>query len=253
MRFEALCIALLLPVVAWAGSGTPAFPDDAVLQRQQVPATELPTDAQAGQAERQAHKKFSDFDPARLAVPAFPTVPDQTGKGVDFSEVVENVNKAKQATQAEPDAPRLIVFVSFSMPLESLKRMAAQAERAGAAMVLRGLVEDEKGRPSFQATGADAGKLGMEKGQGFSVNPMVFRKYDIRQVPAFVLLTQNDCKTCGEDFIPEHLKIHGDVSLDYALRQMQRRRPGYEAYIQPYLERLQAGFFSGDRRDGGSK
>lgn len=253
MRFKALCIVCLLPVMAWGASGTPDFPDDATLHQQQVPATALPSDAQAVQDGQEASDKLSGFDPAKVAVPAFPTVPDQAGKGVDFKEVIENVNKAKQAAQAEPATPTLLVFVSFSMPMESLKRMAAHVERAGAAMVLRGLVEDENGRPSFQATGAEAAKLGMEKGQGFSVNPMVFTKYGIHQVPAFVLLTQDDCQTCGEAFVPRHMTIFGDVSLDYALRAMQQRSPEHEKIVQPYLARLQADYYSGDKPTGASR
>lgn len=238
MRFSALCIVFLLPVTAWAGGAVQEFPDDATLQNQQAPS-ELPSDARAVQSGQESKEKLSGFDPAKVAVPSFPSIPDPAGKSVDFNEVVENANKAKQAVEATPEEPRLIVFVSFSMPMESLKRMAGQASRAGAAMVMRGLVDDASGKPSFQVTGVASGKLGLDEGEGFSVNPMTFRKYGISQVPAFVLLTEADCKTCGEDFVPRHLTIRGDVSLDYALHAMERRLPEFKDAVRPYLVRLE--------------
>lgn len=243
MRFEALCIALLLPACAWAGSGVPAFPDDATLQRHRPTATTMPTDTQIKQAGERSRGRLGHFDPARVAVPAFPRIPAQDDKDTGFDEAVKNASKAGHAVHAAPHAPRLIIFVSLSMPRESLRRLAAQAARAGAAVALRGLAADAQGKPSFRATAMAVQRLGLREG-GFSVDPPDFKRFGIDQVPAFVLLTQNDCRTCGDDYTPKHLTIYGDVSLDYALHAMESRRPEASALIRPYLERLKTGFFS---------
>jgi len=261
VRFSLLLLACVLSPQDWAADMPPSFPDDATLHKQHVSRPHFPSGAAASKAAMQSHDRLSRFDPGRVVDPSFPKMPTQPDAHLDFSEIVENAKKGKQSeTARRSDSPDLLVFVSFSMPIESLKRLARQVEQAGAAIVLRGLVADAKGKPSFHATGVAVGGLGLERDQGFDVNPMVFKRFGIRQVPAFVLRLAPDCQTCGDDFIPKHLKISGDVSLDYALRQMQSRRPEYAARIQPYLERLKSGFFRGARHDqpavspaGGSK
>lgn len=249
MRCNLLLLAFALPVVAWAADVSPSFPDNATLEKQHVSRPRLPSGAAAFKAARQSHDALSRFDPGRIGGSSFPKIPGQTGAHVDFSKLVEQAQKAKKNARIAGGKPDLLVFVSFSMPGKSLKRLARQSEQAGAAIVLRGLVADAKGRPSFHATGVAVGGLGLERDQGFDVNPMAFKRFGIRQVPAFVLRLAPDCQTCGDDFIPKHLKISGDVSLDYALRRMQSRRPEYAARIQPYLERLKTGFFRGARHD----
>lgn len=249
MRFRLLLLALALPAMARAADALPPFPDNATLRKQHVSRPHLPSGAAASKAASQSHDALSRFDSTRIGVSSFPKIPTQADAHVDFSELVEQTQKAKKNTRIAGGEPNLLVFVSFSMPGKSLKRLARQSEQAGAAIVLRGLVADAKGRPSFHATGVAVGGLGLERDQGFDVNPMVFKRFGIRQVPAFVLRLAPDCQTCGDDFIPKHLKISGDVSLDYALRRMQSRRPEYKARIQPYLERLKTGFFRAARHD----
>jgi len=260
VRCSLLLLALALPAMARAADALPPFPDDATLHNQHVSRPHLPSGAAASKAARQSHDALSRFDPARTGGSSFPKIPTQADAHVDFSELVEQAKKTRKHARIVGGGPDLLVFVSFSMPGKSLKRLARQSEQAGAAIVLRGLVADAKGKPSFHATGVAVGRLGLERDQGFGVNPMVFKRFGVRQVPAFVLLLAPDCQTCGDNFTPKHLKISGDVSLDYALRQMQSRRPEYATRIQPYMERLKTGFFRGTHHDqptvspaGGSK
>jgi len=235
--------------MARAADALPPFPDDATLHKQHVSRPHLPFGAAASKAARQSHDALSRFDPARIGGSSFPKIPTQADAHVNIGDLVEHAKKTRKHARIAGGGPDLLVFVSFSMPGKSLKRLARQSGQAVAAIVLRGLVADAKGKPSFHATGVAVGGLGLERDQGFDVNPIVFKRFGVRHVPAFVLLLAPDCQTCGKAFIPKHLKISGDVSLDYALRRMQSRRPEYAARIQPYLERLKSGFFRGARHD----
>jgi len=231
-----------------AFAGTPAFPSASALHQHAMPP-HFPSSVEIHKAAHKSHEKLSRFHPDSTPVQSFPKALPQPSGHVDFNEVIRKSGQLNHAL-AHPrnPSPDLLVFVSFSMPRESMKRLAAQAGIAHAAIILRGLVKDTKGKPSFHATGIEVGKLKLENGQGFSVDPMAFRKYAINQVPAFVLLTQKDCATCGKDFIPKHIKLAGDVSLDYALRAMQRRRPKVSPRVKPYLAALKHGFFAGKRK-----
>jgi conjugal transfer pilus assembly protein TrbC len=247
VRFSLLLLACVLHQPAWAADA-PTPPLDAALKKVQA-GTHLPSEADAAMAAGKARDKLSAFDPRRVAVPSFPRIPEQADVQGEIGAIIKR--RSGQLAPVRSAPPDLLVFVSFSMPRGSLRRLARQAERARAAIVLRGLAADAQGRPSFHATGMVVGSLGLERDQGFSVNPVAFRRFGINQVPAFVLLTEDDCQACGEDFIPKHLKLSGDVSLDYALHAMESRRPGLASRIRPYLERLKTGFFAGGHQGGG--
>ncbi|UJS26416.1 type-F conjugative transfer system pilin assembly protein TrbC [Thiothrix winogradskyi] len=127
----------------------------------------------------------------------------------------------------------LLVLVSFSMPKEALQNLAQQADKAGAVLVLRGLVEDslDKTAKAIQAVvepGADA---------TFQVNPNVFRAYGVQDVPSFVIAKSpaKDDSTCepGTDYVA----VRGDVTLEYALRKLGEN-PSFAATAGRYLQAL---------------
>ncbi len=249
MRYSAILLlfcGLITPAHASAESDTPfAFPSASVLRsRSGQGRAHLPSTNAIQKNVRKSRDKLSRFHPDRVPVQSFPKIPPRPAAHIDFNEVIRNAGKAKRIlTHPKDHSPRLLVFVSFSMPRKSLQRLAMQAGLAHAAVMLRGLVSDAKGKPSFHATGIAVGKLELKKGQGFSVSPMAFKKYGISQVPAFVLVTGKICTTCGMNFIPKHMRLFGDVSLGYALRAMALRHPGQSERIKPYLTRLKTGFF----------
>ena len=110
------------------------------------------------------------------------------------------------------------VAVSFAMPPADLRRLAREAQAAGAVLVVRGLV-----RGSFQETLKaarqvfDEGSLG-----GVAIDPNVFRAFDIRATPTFIAAA-GPVQPCarGLDCIPPappHDQLRGNVSLRAALR-----------------------------------
>ncbi|MFA7606532.1 MAG: type-F conjugative transfer system pilin assembly protein TrbC [Rhodocyclaceae bacterium] len=139
---------------------------------------------------------------------------------------------------AVPDAassgdgdPHPLIFVSFSLPEDSLRALLAEAGRTGAPLVLRGLMED-----SMQHTAARLGELlgtqndreaSAESSPSLAIDPTLFERFDVDQVPAFVL-PQDTLAPCTPEGcpVPEHLKVAGDVSLAYALGVMAREAGG---------------------------
>lgn len=113
------------------------------------------------------------------------------------------------------------IFVSLSMPEEGLRRLAAEAARAGVPVYLRGLPHGFGGGNTARSLAAlkplaDTGAL-------VQIHPELFRRYGITAVPAFVIwrTEQTECGSamCAADVE----KVVGDVSLAYALRELAAR------------------------------
>ncbi len=90
--------------------------------------------------------------------------------------------------------PDLLIFVSFSMPLESLRVLNLQAQKHGGKLVFRGLVGG-----SFKEMAQKLKGFGAE----VLIDPTLFRKHQVESVPTFI---QN------ED------RMSGNVSLDHVLK-----------------------------------
>jgi type-F conjugative transfer system pilin assembly protein TrbC len=133
-----------------------------------------------------------------------------------------NPHDDKMSASKNPE-PKLLVFVSFSMPKASLRALAEEAGKHNAVMVMRGLKGD-----SFKTTQqAFLEIIGVDKNldlknminqetinqdmQGFEVNPELFKTYKITQVPVFVLIKNTQ----------EISRLSGNVSLDYAAKKLK--------------------------------
>jgi conjugal transfer pilus assembly protein TrbC len=135
------------------------------------------------------------------------------------------------ASPADDNNLRPLIFVSFSMPEDSLRSLLSEAGRTGSPLVLRGLVDN-----SMQRTTARLGELlGTKNGReasaestpSLAIDPTLFERFDVDKVPAFVL-PQDTIAPCTPEGcpVPEHLKVAGDVSLAYALGAMARESGG---------------------------
>lgn len=100
----------------------------------------------------------------------------------------------------------IVIFVSFSMPKESIKGWIVQAKKIGAAVYIRGLVNN-----SFKDTTKAVRELLQDQSGGLLIDPTLFKKYAINQVPAVVVAGSNNFDV-----------IYGDVMLDYALKRMSK-------------------------------
>lgn len=178
-----------------------------------------------------------------------PTSPD-----IDLDTLMARYGAMRPTPALAGDKERLLVFISASVPRESLRRLARQAARVGAPLVLRGVVNDDfpataefmrdilgepekDGRPP-----ATSSKQGCSQRKARAlIDPTLFARFDVRQVPAVVLVPDGACmagiRACP-DATPAQVHVAGDVTLDYALDHIARTHPEAKSVAEALLARL---------------
>jgi len=128
-----------------------------------------------------------------------------------FSEI----EKWQQNGQKYADFGNLLIFVSFSMPQESLHQLLIEAHKMGGNLILRGLVNN-----SFKDTVQAVYHLVQNDNQGgMGIDPTLFKKFNITQVPAFVMVDHNDL---SQPLCTKYDVVYGNVTLEYALRKIAK-------------------------------
>lgn len=102
--------------------------------------------------------------------------------------------------------PDILVFVSFSLPPESLRQWLSQASAIRSNLVIRGLLNN-----SFKDTAAVIKPLVEQQNGGFLLDPTLFQRYHITKVPAVVVTTATD---------NEYAVVYGNTGLRYALTRI---------------------------------
>lgn len=102
----------------------------------------------------------------------------------------------------------ILVFVSFSMPEVSLIELNEQAQKYNATLVLRGIHKD-----SFLATKDKILEIN-PNGLRLDINPELFKQYDIKRVPTFVLVKNG----------AEISRLSGNVTLEFAASKLREER-----------------------------
>lgn len=111
---------------------------------------------------------------------------------------------------SEDRYPPLLVFVSFSMPMEALKALGTQVNKAGGRLVFRGLVGG-----SFPVTSKKMRELGVDA----LIDPTLFEAYQVKVCPVFVL-SDKPLQTVEEK--PSYDQLSGHVSLHHALETFSK-------------------------------
>jgi conjugal transfer pilus assembly protein TrbC len=173
-------------------------------------------------------------------IPLLPRVNPQRG-AIDIEALASekvHLSRASATSVAAPVAMR--IFITLDMPRASLELLTDQASRAGAVLVLRGLKSQ-----SMRETVAIVGELIGERNVAWVIDPEAFTRFAVRQAPTFVLTlsdaASNDAESsCGAGCVTPaaFVSIAGDVSLDYALEAIMRRRPEAAPRAEPILKRL---------------
>ena len=126
-------------------------------------------------------------------------------------------------SSSKNQAPKILVFVSFSMPKSSLRTLAKEAVKHNAVLVMRGLKGDsfkttqqvfleivnETDNPKLDHN--EIAKNAPQDIQGFEVNPELFKTYHIKKVPTFVLVKNQ----------AEVARLSGNVSLSFAAKKLK--------------------------------
>lgn len=127
-------------------------------------------------------------------------------------EEIAAIAPATPDTQkAEQTGVALYVFVSLSMPKPALIALNKDAARFGAALVLRGLKDNQ-----YSATAEHLKPIIEQSGQGFLIHPQWFTQFKIDTVPTFVLSKTDAAGNVRFD------KVSGHISVDEALTQIEQ-------------------------------
>ena len=160
-----------------------------------------------------------------------------TGDPLDFDAMVRAQAQAEAASLGE--RPRFIAFVSLSMPPEALKALVRDMGRAGGVTVLRGFPQGEsegfkKRLAAIWSDGSEAGSLG--------IDPRLFRAFDIKAAPSFVMLSTDFSPCDGFDCastVPPHDRITGNVSVAHVLETFAGGGGPGAALARLHLARLE--------------
>ena len=177
----------------------------------------------------------------RQSVSQVPNIAPQK-PAIDVEAIARRYGENRQAFEgAIGTQPALKIFVTLAMPQASLKLLAAQAAKAQATIVIRGLKDD-----SMRATLAAVQGIIGERQVAWQIDPQAFARFRIERAPAFVLVAQggaavtdnNSGCTTGCERPEVFVTVAGDVSLDYALAFIARNKPAFADDAQRYLKRL---------------
>jgi len=104
-----------------------------------------------------------------------------------------------------------IVFVSSSMPKTALQELALEAKKHKARLVLRGMVNNSM---------KETGNLAKEINHPLDIDPKLFKKYGVSQVPTFAVPYENNEEKDGDDKTGIEWRIlRGNINLTYALEK----------------------------------
>lgn len=140
----------------------------------------------------------------------------------EAKQLLDDLNKSERlhCSQGSSKSYTALIFVSFSMPKDSLLAYLRDAKKQHAALVICGLINN-----SFQKTFRAVNDLVQEsKGDGVLLNPLWFKKFKIKQVPAVVVINKDShClkeSNCSES---NYSVLYGDISLNSALNEIANR------------------------------
>ncbi len=141
----------------------------------------------------------------------------------------------------ETDRPSegvVYVAVSLTMPRAALRQLAADAQRAGALVVVRGFV----GGSPAKTMAAARQIFDEDSAGGLAIDPQVFRAYGVRSVPTFIVANSpvTPCQEgldCTSAATPHDL-VRGNISLSAALRLLADQGQAAPHVASSALKRL---------------
>ena len=231
----------LIASATTAGAQAPVVTDSDIERARQGQPTVTDQDIEAARRKHGATAPTTGSTSPALRGPAIEALPQPaTRTPIDLEALARGYasqSDAMAAAQGLASGPGLFVFVSLSMPRPALEKLIDQAARARASVILRGFAQG-----SLRETVAQVQGLIGTRQVAVQIDPQAFDRFSIARVPSFVLVrdgTRPVSCAAGTCAPPEgFLRVAGDVSLDYALKHMQRAAPAFSAETSPFLDRL---------------
>lgn len=122
-----------------------------------------------------------------------------------LSKDEKEINSSIKNTTPGQDGPKLLYFVSFSIPDSGIVNMDSEAKKYGFLPVVRGLINND-----FKATAEKVFTLTKRnKDFGVAIDPFLFKEYNIRAVPALVMV-------CGD----KHDLVYGSLPVKESLEKI---------------------------------
>lgn len=176
----------------------------------------------------------------RFAIQARPSAPELNN--LPRPAVAESPSELAKQFRPAPSIPlkqnahELMIFVSFSMPAESLQRIVLQSDKTGARILFRGF----KGEKLTEMSKHIANLIGNHRVE-VNVNPPAFTQYKITQVPTLVIAqpNANEGMDNGCAQATRYVKVTGDVSQDYALDLIEKQSPQWASAARIFNHRLE--------------
>lgn len=130
---------------------------------------------------------------------------------------------------------KVIVFISESVPLPTLRNYAAALDKVGGALIMRGMIGGmTEVRPTalFSSEILKIDSSCKQNCRFFKtqvlIDPLLFRKYNIKSVPAISVQKgvqlQTYCHAVDEIKVNDTV-VYGDVSIKYALGRYLEQKP----------------------------
>lgn len=168
----------------------------------------------------------------RIDVPKAEITPQQA-KTDNLQDVIRKFNGGKPP--AGKKVSDLMVFVSLSMPKNTLTELSRQAKEAGAVLILRGLKDG-----SWSKTMAEAKEVNKALAE-WEIHPQLFKQFKIDAVPAIVLADASKIDPEEDGCAPEvaYTSVVGDISIEQALDIMRMRaKPEFARMAEVRLDVL---------------
>jgi len=172
----------------------------------------------------------AEVNAAQFSTPNVDALPTPKGmKDVDLAEIAkgfDQLGKTGKPPSSFNDKRAVLVFVSFSMPEKTLQRLASQAARTDAIILIRGF---DSG--SLKKTLARIKRMIGNNKVSVQIDPQAFDRFSIARAPTFVLVKPGALPVpcaAGTCVPPANfVSASGDVSVDYALEFFQRSSPSF--------------------------
>ena len=136
-----------------------------------------------------------------------------------------------------PNTAEVLVFMSLAIPEPSWAQWVGQAARAGAPLVLRGVLPG-----GLRATALEVGRRLGGHDTGVAVDPRLFRLFGVERVPAVVAVPGGvpacASRGCADDAPPRFDAITGNIGLAAALEAIAAEGDTARETAVAHLERL---------------
>lgn len=137
---------------------------------------------------------------------------------LDINQTIIDYNSLIKNAKSKLGDNRLLIFISSSMPKKTIINLMQQASPLGAMFVVRGLING-----SYVNTYKYFYNLKGDNTVGIMLNSTLFKAMQIDAVPTFALYqSDQDLIHTACNVTPKYTKVSGEVTVRYALGQLNR-------------------------------